>query len=72
MIEQEPFCGVRTHFYHDASSYDMFRYRRVVEMPLPPAVGFRSWLHAGSTYLFVYGVNISPSACAQRGIPPIT
>ena len=31
MIEQEPFCGVRTHFYHDASSYDMFRDRRVVE-----------------------------------------
>ncbi len=31
MIEQEPFCGVRTHLYHDASSYDMFRDRRVVE-----------------------------------------
>ena len=31
MIEQEPFCGVRTHFYHNASSYDMFRDRRVVE-----------------------------------------
>ena len=31
MIEQEPFCGVRTHFYHDVSSYDMFRDRRVVE-----------------------------------------
>ncbi len=31
MIEQEPFCGVRTHFYHDASLYDMFRDRRVVE-----------------------------------------
>ncbi len=31
MIEQEPFCGVRTHFYHDASSYGMFRDRRVVE-----------------------------------------
>ncbi len=31
MIEQEPFCGVRTHFCHDASSDDMFRDRRVVE-----------------------------------------
>ena len=31
MISQEPFCGVRTNFYHDASSYDMFRDRRVVE-----------------------------------------
>ena len=31
VISQEPFCGVRTHFYHDASSYDMFRDRRVVE-----------------------------------------
>ncbi len=34
MIKQEPFCGVRTHFYHDASSYDMFRDRRVVESGL--------------------------------------
>ena len=34
VIEQEPFCGVRTHFYHDASSYDMFRDRRVVESHL--------------------------------------
>ncbi len=32
MIEQEPFCGVRTHFYHNASSYDMFRDRRVAEV----------------------------------------
>ena len=32
VIEQEPFCGVRTHFYHDASSYGMFRDRRVVEV----------------------------------------
>ena len=34
MIEQKPFCGVRTHFYmyQDASSYDMFRDRRVVEL----------------------------------------
>ncbi len=31
MIEQELFCGVRTYFYHNASSYDMFRDRRVVE-----------------------------------------
>ncbi len=31
VIEQEPFCGVRTHFYHDASLYDVFRDRRVVE-----------------------------------------
>ncbi len=31
MIEQEPFCGVRTHFYHNASWYDMFRDRTVVE-----------------------------------------
>ncbi len=31
MIEQETFCGVRTHFYYNASSYDMFRDRRVVE-----------------------------------------
>ncbi len=31
MIEQEPFCGVRTHFYHNASSCDMFRDRGVVE-----------------------------------------
>ncbi len=31
MIEQERFCEVRTHFYHDASSYDMFGDRRVVE-----------------------------------------
>ncbi len=31
VIEQEPFCGVRTHFYQDASSYHMFRDRRVVE-----------------------------------------
>ncbi len=31
MIEQEPVCGVRTHFYHDASTYNMFRDRRVVE-----------------------------------------
>ncbi len=31
MIEQEPVCGVRTHFYHDARSYDMLRDRRVVE-----------------------------------------
>ncbi len=22
MIEQEPFCKVRTHFYHDVSRYD--------------------------------------------------
>ncbi len=34
MIEQEPFCGVRTHFYHDASSYDMFRDRGVAEARL--------------------------------------
>ncbi len=37
MIEQEAFCGVRTHFYHDASSYDMFRDRRVVEFLLADA-----------------------------------
>ncbi len=35
MIEQEPFCGVRTHFYHDVSSYDMFRDRRVAEKNVP-------------------------------------
>ena len=40
VISQEPFCGVRTHFYHDASSYDMFRDRRVVE----PAFLFRRLL----------------------------
>ncbi len=34
MIEQEPFRRVRTHFYHDASSYNMFRDRRVVEVPV--------------------------------------
>ncbi len=34
MIEQEPFRGVRTHLYHEASSYDLFRDRRVVEQPL--------------------------------------
>ncbi len=38
MIEQEPFCGVRTHFYHDASSYDMFRDRRVVENRAPDSL----------------------------------
>ncbi len=36
MIEQEPSCGMRTHFYHDASSYDMFRDRRVVEETKKP------------------------------------
>ena len=35
MIEQEPFCGVRTHFYYNASSYDIFRDRRVVEPEIP-------------------------------------
>ncbi len=34
VIDQEPFCGVRTHFYHDGSSYDMFRDHRVVEVDI--------------------------------------
>ncbi len=32
VISQETFCGVRTHFYHKAISYDMFRDLGVVEL----------------------------------------
>ncbi len=40
MIEQEPFCGVRTHFYYNTSSYDMFRDRRVVEEEIKLSYGW--------------------------------
>ncbi len=47
MIEQEPICGVRTHFYHDASSYDMFRDHRVVESAFNVRRECTSWTHNG-------------------------
>ena len=44
VIEQEPFWGVRTHFYHDVSSYNMFRDLRVVEMSIARLrIGWGSW-----------------------------
>ena len=39
MIEQEPLCGVRTHFYYDASTHDWLCDHRVVEFYIRLRIG---------------------------------